>query len=120
MKKILALALALVMLMGMAAFASAEDKPVITIAVADKTNVEDFNTNLQTLMIENLRAGDVLTRCSISQMIVMLPQANYENSCLVCQRILRAFHRQYPHTPAEITYSVQPLEPLAAAPHPQH
>jgi len=85
-----------------------------------RRSLDTAMTNLQTLMIENLRAGDVLTRCSISQMIVMLPQANYENSCMVCQRILRAFHRQYPHTPAEITYSVQPLEPLAAAPHPQH
>jgi len=59
MKKILALALALVMLMGMAAFATAEDKPVITIAVSDATNVEDFNTNLQTLMLEEACGVDI-------------------------------------------------------------
>jgi len=67
--------------------------------------------NLQKLLIDNLRQGDVVTRCSISQLIVMLPQANYENSCAVCQRILKAFDRQYPHSPADIHYSVQPLEP---------
>lgn len=67
--------------------------------------------NLQELLVNNLRQGDVVTRCSISQLIVMLPQANYENSGAVCQRILKAFGRQYPHSPADIHYSVQPLEP---------
>lgn len=75
--------------------------------------------NLQALILGNLRQGDVVTRCSASQLIVMLPQANYENSCAVCQRILKAFIRQYPHSPANIHYSVQPLEPLSAAPHPE-
>ena len=70
--------------------------------------------NLQTLIIQNLRQGDVVTRCSVSQMIVMLPQANYENSCAVCQRIIKAFDRQYPHSPATIRFSVQPLEPASA------
>lgn len=68
--------------------------------------------NLQKLMITNLRQGDVITRCSASQLIVMLHQANYEDSCMVCQRLLRAFGRQYPHTPVSIHYSVQPLDPL--------
>ena len=72
--------------------------------------------NLQELIVGNLRQGDVVSRCSLSQLIVMLPQANYENSCMVCQRILKAFGRQYPHSPADIHYSVQPLEPLAAPP----
>lgn len=75
--------------------------------------------NLQDLIVTNLRQGDVVTRCSVSQLIIMLPQANYENSCAVCQRILKAFNRQYPHSPADIHYSVQPLEPLNAAPHPE-
>ena len=69
-------------------------------------------TNLLNLMTENLRQGDVITRCSSSQLIAMLQQANYEDSCAVCQRIIKAFYRQYPHTPAAIHYNVQPLEPL--------
>ena len=68
--------------------------------------------NLQEVILSNLRQGDVVSRCSISQLIVMLPQANYENSCAVCQRLLKAFSRQYPHSPAKIHYSVQPLEPM--------
>lgn len=70
--------------------------------------------NLQALVLDNLRQGDVVTRCSVSQMILMLPQANYENSCAVCQRIIRAFQRQYPHSPADIHFSVQPLEPASS------
>ena len=75
--------------------------------------------NLQTLVLGNLRQGDVVSRCSISQLVLMLPQANYENSCAVCQRIIKAFSRQYPHSPAEIHFSVQPLEPMVPDSHPQ-
>lgn len=70
--------------------------------------------NLQALVIDNLRQGDVVTRCSVSQIILMLPQANYENSVAVCNRIIRAFQRQYPHSPADIHFSVQPLEPASS------
>lgn len=68
--------------------------------------------NLQELVLGNLRQGDVVSRCSISQLVIMLPQANYENSCAVCQRIIKAFNRQYPHSPADIHFNVQPLEPM--------
>lgn len=67
--------------------------------------------NLKALVLGNLRQGDVVSQCSMSQLVVMLPQANYENSCAVCQRIIQAFCRQYPHSPAQIHYAVHPLEP---------
>ena len=67
--------------------------------------------NLQATAIGSLRQSDVVSRCSLSQLLIMLPQANYENSGMVCRRILKAFNRQYPHSPAVIQYSVQPLEP---------
>ncbi|MBQ2785970.1 MAG: bacterial transcriptional activator domain-containing protein [Oscillospiraceae bacterium] len=73
--------------------------------------------NLQSLVVSSLRQGDVITRCSASQLIVMLPQANYENGRLVCQRIIKAFSRQYPHSPAEIRFSVHPLEPTIPGSH---
>ncbi len=56
-----------------------------------------------------LRKGDIVSKCSPCQFIVMLPHANYENSCMVCQRLIRAFSRLYPHSPARIDYSIQPL-----------
>lgn len=73
--------------------------------------------NLQSLVISSLRQGDVVTRYSASQLIIMLPQANYENSRMVCQRIIKTFARQYPHSPAEIHFSVHPLEPTVPGIH---
>lgn len=68
--------------------------------------------NFQDIIRVNLRNGDIVARCSVSQYIVMLQQANYENSCLVCTRITKAFIRQYPHTQAEVRFTVQPLKPF--------
>ncbi|MBQ2751691.1 MAG: bacterial transcriptional activator domain-containing protein [Oscillospiraceae bacterium] len=68
--------------------------------------------NLKSTVLANLRQGDIVTQCSVSQLILMLPQANYENSCMVCERLLRAFNKQYPHSPIDIHFSVQPLEPI--------
>ena len=59
----------------------------------------------------NLRRGDVISRCSASQYIILLPKANYENSCMVCRRILAAFQRAHPHVTARVHYLVQPLTP---------
>ena len=69
--------------------------------------------NLRELVLDGLRQGDVAAQCSPSQLILMLPQANYENSCTVCQRVIRSFSRKYPHSPANIHYSVQAMEPMA-------
>ena len=68
--------------------------------------------NLRTQVQNSLRRGDVAARCSASQYVVMLLQANYENSCMVCDRITHAFSRAYPHSPAQIHCTVLPLEPL--------
>ncbi len=67
--------------------------------------------NLQELLQQSLRRGDVFCRCSVSQFLVMLPHANYENSCGVCRRLTKAFSRQYPHSPVELHFSVHPMEP---------
>jgi DNA-binding SARP family transcriptional activator len=67
--------------------------------------------NLQDTIQNNLRRGDIAARCSVCQFIVMLPLANYENSCMVCRRVVKAFQRQYPHSPATLEFTVQALEP---------
>ncbi len=82
-----------------------DDKPL------SRRSLDCAMDNLQGVTMRNLRLGDVVSRCSLSQLIIMLPQANYENSGMVCQRIIKAFYRQYPHSPVEIRFSVQPLEP---------
>lgn len=64
----------------------------------------------------NLRRGDIISQCSVSQYIIMLPKANYENSCMVCKRIIGAFSRTYPHVTAKINFMVQPLTPSICVP----
>jgi len=68
--------------------------------------------NLKPLICNCLRKGDVVSRCSVNQYVFLLPQANYENSCMVCERIVKSFCRQYPHSPAQLFYTVQPVEPF--------
>ena len=67
--------------------------------------------NLEEQVRINLRRGDSAARCSGSQFILMLPQANYENSDMVSNRIIKSFIRQYPHSPATIQYTIHPLQP---------
>jgi len=67
--------------------------------------------NLEAHMSQSLRKGDVITRCSASQFIIMLPQANYENSCMVCRRFISSFERKYPHSPIYVEFYVKSLLP---------
>ena len=56
-----------------------------------------------------LRRGDAFCKCSASQYVILLPEANFENSCVVCRRVIGAFTRRYPHSPIRIHYMVRPL-----------
>ena len=66
---------------------------------------------LQTELLSDLRQGDVVSRYSRSQFVVMLPGANLENSGKVMDRILAAFHAKVPRSFVEITYMLRGLEP---------
>ena len=59
----------------------------------------------------NLRRGDAFARCTTSQYIIMLPKANYEDSCMVCRRVIAAFNRTHPGSGAKVQFIVQPLIP---------
>lgn len=67
--------------------------------------------NLEVCIRTNLRRGDAAARCSASQYVLLLPQANYPNSNMVCSRIIRSFARQYPHSPAHFQRVIYPLSP---------
>ena len=67
--------------------------------------------HLQDIIRRHLRQGDAATRCSVSQFALLLPQATYENGQMICARITRAFVRQFPHSPAALHVSLQPLRP---------
>ena len=59
MKRLVSLFLVLMLAMSLPAFAMAEDVPVITIAVQQTNNVEDFNTNWTTLQLEERLGVDI-------------------------------------------------------------
>lgn len=80
-------------------------------AAVSRRSIERNMENLGQVICSSLRRGDIVSQCSGTQYIVMLNQANYENSCMVCERIQRAFARRYPHTQVELRSTVQPLEP---------
>ena len=45
----------------------------------------------------------------VAAYLSMLPESNYENSCMVSRRVIGAFTRKHPHVTARINYVVQPL-----------
>ena len=72
---------------------------------------EKFMANLEDTIRHSLRRGDSAARCSASQYVIMLPRANYENSCMVCERILKAYNKNYSYPDAEFRYEVFPIQP---------
>ncbi len=58
---------------------------------------------------KTLRQSDAFARCSMTQYIIMLPQAGFENSQKICERILAGYRRQHPNMQVEIQYQVKPL-----------
>lgn len=66
--------------------------------------------DLEKTLRQSLRRGDVITRCSASQFIVMLLAANYENSQRVCERFTTTFHKMFPHCRYEIECEVRPIQ----------
>lgn len=86
------------------------DKPL------SKRSMKRIMEQLGETIRTSLRRGDTYSQCSVSQYIIMLPQANYENSCMVARRILGAFSRKHPHVTARIQHMVQPLTPGISVP----
>lgn len=64
----------------------------------------------------SLRRGDVFTRYSVSQFLVMLPAASYENSVIVIDRIIRSFRRQNGKALIDVKASIQPMSPDGITP----
>ena len=87
---------------------------LVLLSVAGPLSAGSLNRvmeHIQELLRLCLRRGDVAARCSAAQYVILLPQANYENSQMICDRIKKAFLRQYPHSPARLQTDVQPLTP---------
>ncbi len=58
----------------------------------------------------SLRRGDVFTRYSVSQYLILLPTISYENCEMVLKRIVRQYKIENPHSKVTLTYKMQSLD----------
>lgn len=66
---------------------------------------------LREIIVKSLRQGDVFTRYSVSQYLLMLPLASYENTEMVLNRVTRNFRHAYPKMEILLHFSALPLDP---------
>lgn len=72
-----------------------------------------LNTTMDQLLevvTQNLRRGDVVSRYSGAQYVIMLPSANFEDSTMVMERIVSAFYRQHRRNFLKLAFKVRELE----------
>lgn len=65
---------------------------------------------LKEVLISSLRKGDVVSKYSGAQYVVLLPSANFEDSTTVMERVESAFRQQHHHSFLKITYKIRELE----------
>ena len=65
---------------------------------------------LQAVLTKNLRRGDVVSKFSGAQFVVMLPAANFEDSNMVMDRVVTAFYQQHRRNFLKLTVRVRELE----------
>ncbi len=75
----------------------------------NKKVTQNTMSSLKHTIIHSLRKSDVVTRFSINQFLVMLPNTTYETSNMVMKRIINCFRRDYPHAPVVLRHTTQPI-----------
>lgn len=84
---------------------------LITLALPDGlvqplVQVEDSLMLLETAIIRSLRRGDVTTRFSPTQQIVILMDTNMENGNMVAERILNKYNALSGDSPIDVQYDI--------------
>lgn len=64
---------------------------------------------LQNSLVSSLRRGDVISKYSGAQFVIMLPGSNYENSVMVLERVLSTFSRQYHNISISVSYKIREI-----------
>lgn len=65
--------------------------------------------SLREAIQNSLRRGDVFTRYSVSQYIIMLPTVSYDTGKAVLQRIVARFHKEYTRRDISVGFKLQPI-----------
>lgn len=64
---------------------------------------------LQEVLVKNLRRGDVVSKYSGAQYVIMLPAANFEDSTMVMERVVTSFYRQHRRNFLKLSYKIRAL-----------
>ncbi|NLO49308.1 MAG: SARP family transcriptional regulator [Clostridiales bacterium] len=65
---------------------------------------------LKDIIAFSLRRGDVFTRYSVTQFLIMLQSASYEKSDMVIKRIHRNYKKAYPKSKVDLHFKLLPLD----------
>lgn len=72
--------------------------------------LEEAMDQMRDVVRTSLRSGDVFTRYSVNQYLIMLPSCPYENAKMVMERILRNFDKVKRHAKVRLQYSLKEME----------
>ena len=76
----------------------------------DRARVEKAMIQLYDTVMDSLRLGDVFTRYSANQYLIMLPACPYENAKMVMERILRNYEKVRRHARVHIQYALKEMD----------
>lgn len=62
------------------------------------------------VLVASLRRGDIISKYSGAQYVVMLPSANFEDSTMVMDRVVSAFYRQHRRNFLKLSYKIRALD----------
>ena len=65
---------------------------------------------LQEVLVRNLRRGDVVSKFSGAQFVILLPAATFEDSSMVMDRVVNAFYQQHRRNFLKLTVRVREIE----------
>ena len=78
-----------------------------------KSRLNKAMDDLVAALNDTLRKGDVYSRYSVSQYVLLLPSASFENVEMVMKRISSAFYRRHIKKDYTLSYKMLPLDPKA-------
>ncbi len=79
----------------------------------DPGRIVDAMSMLKDIILHSLRKGDVVSRFSNSQYLLMLPALRFENGPAVLNRIMEKFRKVYRHGDFSLSMKLNPLAPTA-------
>lgn len=71
---------------------------------------ENVMKKLSESIKHSLRSGDIYSRYSTAQYVILLPQADFDNSQMVMERIVRCYKQDHSHSPARLAYTIQAID----------